>query len=270
MLIWQALVLSVVEAITEFLPVSSTAHLILTSKLLGITSSDFLSSFEIFIQLGAILAVAVAFFSKLWINKKSWSKIMVAFLPAVGLGLVFYKLVKFLLQGQAITGIFLILGGLFFIIFEQIYNKKQEQKKTDTALINVWQEIDSLSYKRAFLIGLMQVLAFVPGVSRSAATTFGGLANKLSKKAAVEFSFLLAIPTMLAASGYDLLQTILDGAAVQYSSSQWLVLGVGLLATFLVSLCLVKTLIKAMQGKYSWTIFGIYRLAAGIFWLFVI
>jgi undecaprenyl-diphosphatase len=282
MTILQAIILAIVEAVTEFLPVSSTAHLILTGKLLGVVSDDFLTSFEIFIQLGAILAVLVVLGQKIIKSKKMWRQIAVAFVPTVILGALVYKIIKqYLLHGQWISGVMLIAGGLGFIVYEWWVARKERLRGSETGgcdeeragasggknELEIGKEITEISLGRAALIGVAQTVAFVPGVSRSAATMFGGLLVGLKRKAAVEFAFILAIPTMLAASGLDLLLTVKDG--VSFTTEQLLCLAVGLVGAFVVSLLTVKLFIKIMSKKNSLLWFGLYRIVIGIVWLVV-
>lgn len=264
MTIWQSVILGIVEALTEFLPVSSTAHLILASKLMGMESSSFLSSFEIIIQLGAILAVAIIFAKEVWSNKKMWAKIIWAFIPTAVLGFLAYKVVKeYLLQGQLITGIVLILGGIMFIIWEKFWFK---ETKTEG------KEIDDLTNIQAGTVGGWQALAFIPGMSRSAVSTLGGMVAGLKKSEAVKFAFILAVPTMVAASGYDALKTGIDmwqGEIAWLTGSEIGMLVVGLIVTFIVAMLTVKFFTKLMSKKNSFIYFGIYRVLIGIVWLFL-
>ena len=174
----QALVLSVIEGVTEFLPISSTGHLILFSKVLKVEQTEFLKTFEIFIQLGAILSVVLLYRKSFLTNFSRWKKILTAFFPTAVIGFIFYKIVKtFFLGNSLLTISSLVIGGIILIVFEKNHNKESN--------IN----IDSLSYKDAAIIGICQSISIVPGVSRAAATIVGGLVLGLSRKNAVEFSF---------------------------------------------------------------------------------
>lgn len=254
--IFQAIILGIVEGITEFLPISSTGHLILANKLLGISQTDFIKSFEIAIQAGAILAVVVLY----WKTIFKWGtikKLIVAFIPTAILGFVFYKIVKSYLLGSEKTVLWaLLIGGILLILFEIFYRAKKQG--------NIIQEADEIPYKKCFLIGCFQSIAMVPGVSRSAATIVGGLLSGISRKAIVEFSFLLAVPTMLAATGYDLLKS-----AGSFSLNQFNFLAVGLLVSFLTAILGIKFLLKFIQ-KNTFIPFGVYRIALAIlFFVFV-
>lgn len=251
-----AVILGIVEGITEFLPISSTGHLILASDLLNIEKTDFLSSFEISIQLGAIMSVVFIYWRKIFNNKVLFKTVTVAFLPAVIFGLIFYKLIKTYLFGNLIVVLIsLFIGGILLIIFEYFYKEKS------TAIDGA----ENISVKQALIIGLFQCLAMVPGVSRAASTIIGGLIIGLKRKTIVEFSFLLAIPTMFAATGYDLLKT-----GFNFSSAQWGIIAVGFITSFFVAWASIKWLLRFIQN-HTFISFGIYRIAiAVLFWLMVL
>lgn len=241
----QAGILGLVEGITEFLPISSTGHLILTGHILGLPQTDFQKSFEIIIQLGAILAIVVLYFKKLLGNWKIFSRVAVAFIPTGILGLLLYKFIKtYLLSSTNIVLWSLFLGGVALIIFERFHKKDASQ-----------DDVSLLSYKQAFLIGLFQCFAFIPGVSRSAATIVGGMAMGISRTAIVEFSFLLAVPTMLAATGYDIIKNIHEFSASDMSS-----LGIGFIVAFISAFFAVRFLLRYVR-THTFTAFGIYRIA---------
>ncbi len=256
MSIFQAIILGLVEGISEFLPISSTGHLILVSDLLGIKSSDFLSSFEIFIQLGAICSVIVLYFKRVLNNKKIFLTVGVAFVPAAIVGLLLYNVIKtYFLTSSIIVLYALFLGGIALIIFELMHKEKKEEL----------HEIEDISYKQAVAIGIFQCFAVVPGVSRSAATILGGLIVGLKRKTIVEFSFLLAVPTMLAATALDLTKS-----SYYFNIYQWLMLGVGFLVSFVVAYISVKFLLKFVQN-HTFIPFGIYRIVVAlIFWLILL
>ncbi len=242
-------ILSVVEGLSEFLPISSTGHLLIVNKLLDISQTNFLSSFTITIQLGAILAVLVLYGKDLLLNKSTLLKVLTAFVPTAVIGFILYKIIKHLLMnGLATVGITLVLGGLVLVAFEYWY----EEKESDVG------EVDQITYKQAFLLGLAQSVAMIPGVSRSGATIVGGMLLRLKRKTIVEFSFLLAIPTMIAATGYDLLKS-----ASSFSLDQWELMAVGVVATFLVALLAVKGFLQFVS-RYNFTVFGIYRVIVGL------
>lgn len=247
-----ALLLGIVEGITEFLPISSTGHLILSGRLLGLSQTEFLKSFDIAIQLGAILAVVILYWKKLLVDFRMLTKIATAFLPTAILGLGFYKIVKqFLLSSESVVLWSLFLGGVFIIVFEMLYKERKDAA----------EDVSDISYRQAFLIGIFQSVAMIPGVSRAAATIFGGLSLGLKRKTIVEFSFLLAVPTMLAATGLDLIKS-----AGAFSRGDFVFLGTGFLASFWVAILGIKFLIYFIKNN-NFIPFGIYRIAlALIFW----
>lgn len=258
-----SIILGIVEGVTEFLPISSTGHLILVSDLLGLVQTDFLKTFEIVIQLGAILAVMWYYRKTIFpLNLLLWKKVATAFVPTAVVGFVFYKIIKaFLIGNTAVVVWSLIIGGIIIIVAEQWFRKKNE-KKPPSPLYERVNLAKDISYKNAFFVGLIQSLAVIPGVSRSAATIIGGQALGVSRKNIVEFSFLLAIPTMLAASSYD----ILKSHTVLSSHDIFLII-VGFCVSFFVALASVKFLLRYIQ-KHDFTYFGVYRIIIGILcWL---
>lgn len=251
-----ALVLSVVEGISEFLPISSTGHLILASDILKIPQTEFVKSFEIIIQLGAILSIVVLYWRKLIANKALWWKILAAFIPTSIIGFALYKVVKVFLLGNTVVTLWaLFIGGILLIIIERFYKEQPHHLES----------IEKLSYKKAMIIGLVQALSLIPGTSRSAATILGGLFVGLRRKAAVEFSFFLAIPTMVAASGLDLIKTNFS-----FSGQEWGILAIGFVGAFVTAIFAVKYFIKYIE-HHTFIIFGIYRIIlAVLFWIFII
>jgi len=245
-----ATIIGIVEGLTEFLPVSSTAHMIIGSKLMGIKPSDFTKTFEIVIQLGAILAVVILYIKQL-LNWQNIKKLIVAFIPTAIIGFTLYQLVKsYLMENLTVIVWALIIGGLILIIFEKFHTKETNPEEGSG--------IQDISYKQCLYIGLFQALAIVPGVSRSAATIIGGLALGLKRRTIVEFSFLLAVPTMIAASGLDLLKNSQNISAAEFG-----LLGVGFITAFIVGGLSVKFFIKYIQ-KYNFIPFGIYRVIIGL------
>lgn len=251
-----ALILSIVEGVTEFLPISSTGHLILTSHLLGLAESEFAKTFEIVIQLGAIMAIVLLYKDKLLQGPKVWKNIIIAFIPTGIIGLTVYDFVKEVLLGSAyITVISLFVGGIIILLIEKFYKEEEHQQL----------EIEELPIKRALMLGVVQTLAVVPGVSRSGATIFGGMFMGFNRKTAADFSFLLAIPTMAAASGYDLLKTGAD-----FSQKEYGLLAVGLVGSFVVAYIVVKQLLRYVQHN-TFAIFGWYRIViALVFWWLIL
>ncbi len=247
-----ALILGIVEGFTEFLPISSTAHLVLASDLLKIVQTDFAKTFEIAIQSGAILAVVVLYWRKFF-HLESLKRIVAAFIPTGIFGLILYKFVKtFLLGNTSIILWTLGLGGIALILFERFFNEKDH-----------YGSIEEISYGKAIGIGIFQSIAMIPGISRAAATIVGGMLLGIRREIIVEFSFLLAVPTMLAATGLDLMK---NGHAI--SSSQYGVLAIGFIASFVMAIISIKFLLNYIR-QHSFTAFGIYRIALvlGFLWL---
>lgn len=252
--LFHALLLAIVEGITEFLPISSTGHLILVSHALGIQETDFVKSFEIIIQLGAILAVVVLYFKTLLYKRDYWPKLLVAFLPTAVVGFTLYPLIKHVLLDNAYITLFsLLLGGIALIVVEKFHTEKE----THTT------NLSHLTYQQAVLIGCFQAISVVPGVSRAAATIVGGLIVGVKRTAAVEFSFLLAIPTMVAASGLDLVKS-----HSHFTSSEYTTLLVGFLGAFVVALIAIKFFLQIIR-KHDFVPFGVYRIVLAIIYFFV-
>jgi undecaprenyl-diphosphatase len=255
MTILQSIILGIVEGLTEFLPISSTAHLILASKLLGLKASEFLKTFEISIQMGAIASVVFLYrktlISKWELNKK----IITAFAPTALIGLIFYKAVKdIFLENHLISVYALLIGGFLIILFEFLYREKGGRT----------QDLNNITYRQALTIGLFQSIAIIPGVSRAAATIIGGMLSGIQRKTIVEFSFLLAVPTMAAATGLDLFKS-----AGEFSGADFVSLGVGFIVSFITATFSIKWLLKYIQN-HNFTYFGIYRILAAIAFLFFI
>lgn len=250
-----ALLLGVIEGITEFLPISSTGHLILAGELLHIPSTEFQKSFDIIIQLGAILSVIVLYWNTLW-DLEVIKKLIVAFIPTGVIGLLFYKSVKlYLLGDQYVVLGSLLFGGVALILFELWH------RENDIAT----ESINDVTYRQAALIGVFQALAIIPGLSRSAATIIGGLLLGLRRATIVEFSFLLAVPTMLAASSLDIIKNYQS-----FTPDQIGILSVGFITSFIVALLSIKFLLSYIR-KHNFIPFGIYRiLAAVLFWFFIL
>lgn len=248
-----AVVFGVVEGVTEFLPISSTGHLILAARVLKYAQTDFLKSFEIAIQLGAILSVVVLYWRLLLVDSKVLKRVIAAFAPTAIIGVIFYKIIKKVLLGSDRIVLWaLFLGGIFLIIFELLYREKKDAK----------DEISSITYKQAFIIGIAQSIAMVPGVSRAAATIIGGLALGLKRKTIVEFSFLLAVPTMLAAVSLDLIKN-----ASAFTKDQFVFLAAGFAVSFIVAVMAIKFLLLFIK-RHNFIGFGVYRVAVALlFWL---
>ncbi|MFA5146709.1 MAG: undecaprenyl-diphosphate phosphatase [Candidatus Omnitrophota bacterium] len=253
--ILQAIIMGIAEGITEFLPISSTGHLILASRLMEIPQTEFLKSFEIAIQLGAILAVVCLYWRRLLADIEVMKRVVVAFVPTAVIGLALYKLIKrFLLGNSGVVLWALFLGGIFLIIFELVHREKEGDK----------DDISSISYGQSFIIGIFQSMAMIPGVSRAAATIIGGLMLGVRRRAIVEFSFLLAVPTMLAATALDLLKS-----APSFSGMEFVLLGTGFAVSFAVALMSIKFLLFFIK-RHSFISFGVYRIVLALLFWFVI
>ena len=251
----QAILLSIVEGVSEFLPISSTGHMILVSDLLKISQTNFVKDFEIIIQLGAILAIVFLYWKSVSKNAQIWKKVLTAFIPTGIIGFLLFKLIKtYLLGNLYITLVSLFLGGIILIILELVYKEKEHHAS----------KIEDISYKNAFLIGVVQSIAVIPGVSRSAATIVGALFLGTKRKAATEFSFLLAVPTMLAATGLDLIKS-----NFHYSQMEWVLLIIGFIGSFISALVVVKWFLKFIQ-THNFIPFGIYRIVAAVLFYFIV
>lgn len=251
MTITQSIIIAIIEGITEFLPISSTGHMILASAAMGIHDDEFVKTFEVFIQLGAILAIAMMYIKRFFKSIDIYLKLFAAFLPTAVIGFLAYDYIKAYLFNPVVVSVSLILGGIFLIFID----RKVVNSETKLA------EVEDMSYKNAFFIGLCQCLSMVPGTSRAAATIIGGVFNGLDKKQATEFSFLLAVPTMMAAGGYDLLKSDLA-----FNSDQLIMLGIGSLVAFISAWIAVKLFIKYVSS-HGFTAFGYYRIALGVLFL---
>ena len=247
MTLFQAIVLGIVEGLTEFLPISSTAHLSLTNLALGIEETEFVKSFDIIIQLGAILSVVVLYWRKFW-RIDVLTKLVIAFIPTGIIGITVYRAVKDVLLGNVpVMVAALVIGGIALIAFER--------RRTSPG----GDEIDfsEITYRRAVLVGLFQALAMIPGTSRSAATIIGGSLLGISRRTIVEFSFMLAVPTMLAASVYDLYKSH-DALATNVPA-----LAIGFVVSFVTAILAIKSFLAFIKRR-SFAAFGIYRIVLGI------
>lgn len=262
---FEAIVIAIVEGLTEFLPVSSTGHMIITQNLLGVQSTDFVKAFTVIIQFGAILSVVCLYWKRFFqlnhtpapqgasalqrfLHKFDFYwKLLVAFIPAAVLGFLFSDKIDALLESVEVVAVMLVVGGVFMLFCDRIFNKGSE----DTVLTE----------KRAFNIGLFQCIAMIPGVSRSMATIIGGMAQKLTRKEAAEFSFFLAVPTMFAATAYKMLKLFLDGGT-EIIMNNLSALIIGNVVAFIVALLAIKFFISFVT-KYGFKAFGWYRIIVG-------
>ncbi len=252
--LFHIIILSIVEGITEFLPVSSTGHLILASNILQIPETEFVKSFIIAIQGGTIFSVIFLYWKRLFVDFETMKRVAAAFVPTAVIGLLLYKIIKKILLGNPmVVLVTMFLGGLIIIVFEW----KHRETNHDIS------DVARIPYSKAVAIGAIQALAVIPGVSRSAATILGGLALGVQRKTIVEFSFLLAVPTLLAATALDLLKS-----SHSFTTAEWGCLGLGSVISFIVAVLSIRLFLGFVQ-RFSLTAFGVYRIAAAVlFWYF--
>ena len=250
-----AIVLAIIEGLTEFLPISSTGHMIIASAFMGIASDEFVKMFTVAIQFGAILSVLVLYWKKFLQSVDFYIKLIIAFIPAAIFGLLLNDYIDALLDNPWVVAVMLIVGGIVLLFVDKIFAKNE-----------LAVEEQELSKKKALIVGFFQVIAMIPGVSRSAATIIGGLTQKLNRKNAAEFSFFLAVPTMLAATAYKMLKYQL---AVGFSSADIKILCLGNLVAFVVALLAIKGFIGFLT-KYGFKFFGYYRIIVGVLLLILL
>ncbi len=254
--IFQALIISLVEGVTEFLPISSTAHQVLISNILNITQTGFVKNFEIIIQLGAILAVVVLYWRKFLVDMKLLKNLFVALVPALGVGFFFFSFIKNVLIGNYVVSLIaLIAGGIALIAVEKYFEKRKKETF----------DINKLTYKDSFIIGVFQSISVVPGVSRAAATIIGGMFTGLTRESATEFSFLLAVPTMAAATALDIFKS-----RSELMGANFTLLTIGFIGAFVFALLTIKFLIGYVK-KHSFIPFGVYRIVFAIlYWVLIL
>ncbi len=259
MSIVETIILAIVEGLTEFLPISSTGHLIVTSSLMGIEKDDFTKLFEIAVQLGAILAVVVLYWNKFFdfSRIKFYFKLLIGVIPAIILGLLFSKKIDALLESPLTVAITMLIGGIILLFVDSFFNNPTIDHESE------------ISNGKSFAIGIWQCLAMIPGTSRSAASIIGGMQQKLTRRVAAEFSFFLAVPTMLAATGYKLLKSYKENPAILHSHDNLKALLVGNVVAFIVAMIAIKFFIGFLQ-KHGFKLFGYYRIVAGILLLILI
>lgn len=264
--IFETIIIAIVEGLTEFLPVSSTGHMIITQNVLGVESTEFVKAFTFIIQFGAILSVVVLYWKRFFrlnhtpapedatplrkfLHKYDFYwKLFVAFIPAAVLGLLFSDAIDAMLEKVEVVAVTLILGGVFMLFCDRIFNKGSE--KTE------------LTEKRAFWIGMFQCISMIPGVSRSMATIVGGMAQKLTRKAAAEFSFFLAVPTMFAATLFKMLKLFMEPEGMEILTNNMGTLIIGNIVAFIVAMLAIKFFISFVT-KYGFKAFGWYRIVVG-------
>lgn len=248
MTIFDSIILGIIEGFTEFLPISSTGHLIVASEFLNLEQNAINTAYEVIIQFAAILAVILNYPSKFTFKHiELWKKLTLAFIPIGAVGFVFSKQIKMLFSIEVVSLMFII-GGIIFLIAEKFY-KPQEHFIDD---------VENVSYKQALLIGLAQIAALIPGTSRAGATILGAMFVGLTRKASAEFSFLLAFPVMCATTGYDLLKHYKD-----FSDSNLLILSIGFVVSFFVAFLTIKLFLKFLEN-FTFVAFGLYRIAFGV------
>lgn len=246
---FQTIILAIIEGLTEFLPVSSTGHMIIASSVMGIASDPFVKLFTIAIQLGAILAVVVLYFKRFFKTLDFYLKLFVAFLPAAFFGLLFSHQIDELLESPLTVGIMLFVGGIVLLFVDKWFNKP------------LVHEEENVNYWMALKIGFFQCIAMIPGTSRSAATIVGGMSQKLDRKVAAEFSFFLAVPTMFAATGKKMYDFYKAGYTITHKEINLLI--VGNVIAFVVALIAIKAFIDYLT-KHGFKIFGWYRIIIGL------
>jgi undecaprenyl-diphosphatase len=246
----QAIIIAIVEGITEFLPISSTGHMIITSSIMGIEKNDFVKLYEVCIQLGAILSVVVLYWKKFFDFSRLafYLKLIIAFIPAAIFGVLFSKKIDALLESPTTVAWAFIIGGIVLLFIDKVFSRLHIDR------------VEEVSFPRSFIIGCFQVLAMIPGVSRSAATIVGGMQQKLTRRLAAEFSFFLAVPTMMAATAKKLWDFKKEG--YHFEGGQMPMLIVGNIIAFLVAMIAIRTFIQFLQ-RHSFQVFGIYRIIAG-------
>lgn len=247
MSILEAIILAIIEGLTEFLPVSSTGHMIIGSSVMGIASDPFVKLFTVAIQLGAILSVIVLYWKKFFQSFDFYFKLIVAFIPAAIFGLLFNDYIDALLERVDVVGYTLILGGILFLFIDKIFESNEKSTQ-------------DVTYPIALKIGFFQTIAMIPGVSRSAATIIGGLTQNLTKKTAAEFSFFLAVPTMFAATAFSMFKFYKTGGS--FGSSEITLLAIGNIVAFVVGVIAIKSFITFLT-KYGFRLFGYYRIILG-------
>ncbi|MBV9986424.1 MAG: undecaprenyl-diphosphate phosphatase [Chitinophagaceae bacterium] len=249
---FESIIIAIIEGVTEFLPISSTGHMIIASSALGIAKDDFTKLFEITIQLGAILSVVVLYWKRFFAANRLgfYIKLVVAVIPALVLGAVFSKKIDALLESPLTVAITMLLGGIVLLFVDSLFRQPKVDKE------------EQISYGKAFVIGIWQCLAMIPGTSRSAASIIGGMQQQLTRRLAAEFSFFLAVPTMAAATGYKLLKAYKETPQLLTDKHNLMLLAVGNIVAFLVAVLAIRFFIGYLQ-KHGFRLFGWYRIIVG-------
>jgi len=242
---FEAVIIAIVQGITEFLPISSTGHMIITQSILGIESTPFVKTFTVSIQFGSILSVVILYWKRFFQSIDFYLKLFVAFIPAAILGLLLKDFIESLLGNVMVVGFSLLIGGVIFLFVDKWFKNTNDEKQ-------------KISFLSALKIGLFQTISMIPGVSRSAATIIGGLTQKLNRKNAAEFSFFLAVPTMFAATALELF-----GIYKEIKHDDLFILAIGNIVAFIVAIIAIKFFI-AILVKYGFKVFGYYRIIVGV------
>lgn len=268
---WQAIILAIIEGFTEFLPVSSTGHMVIASSLMGISALEFTKMFTVTIQFGAILSVVVLYWKRFINSVSFYKKLLTAVIPALAIGYVLKESVDAMLERVEIVAISLLIGGIILVFVDRWFTEKENPVTTP-------------SYKNALIIGFFQCIAIIPGVSRSAATIIGGLTQNMTRKTAAEFSFFMAVPTMLAAATYSVLKDLLhleisdvltfnlpkiEASFSSITAQQWQALALGNVVAFLVAMVAIRFFVDFLT-KHGFKLFGYYRIGLGLFLLLLL
>jgi len=252
--IFQAIIIGIIEGFTEFLPISSTGHMIVASKFMGIEETALINAYQVIIQFAAIMAVMLLYKEKITFKKVDlWMKLFVAFLPLAIVGFIFKDVIKTLFNVETVAWMFII-GGVVFLVVEYFYTEKEHHIK----------DVEKVSYTQALWVGIAQIFSLVPGTSRAGATIIGGLLTGLDRKTSMEFSFLLAIPVMAAVTGYDLLKHYQD-----FADANWGAFIVGFITAFIVAYVTIKLFLVFIE-RFTFVAFGVYRIIFGIILLIMI
>ncbi len=251
--IFQAIIIGIIEGFTEFLPISSTGHMIVASEFLGISQDNLTKAYEVIIQFAAIMAVMLIYKDKMSFKKVLlWQKLILAFLPLAIVGFIFKDQIKTLFNVQTVAWMFII-GGIVFLVVEYFYKEKESHVS----------DVEEVSYMQALWIGIAQIFSLVPGTSRAGATIIGGLLTGLDRKTSMEFSFLLAIPVMTAVTGYDLLKHYQE-----FADANWGAFVIGFITAFIVAYLTIKLFLVFIQ-RFTFVAFGVYRIIFGVILLMV-
>lgn len=250
---FQAIIIGIIEGFTEFLPISSTGHMIVASQFLGVNQDALTKAYEVIIQFAAIMAVMLVYRDKLTFKKIAlWQKLFVAFLPLAIVGFIFKDLIKELFNVNTVAIMFIV-GGIVFLIIEKFYKERASH-------IN---DVEKVTYKQALFVGIAQIFSLIPGTSRAGATIVGGMLVKMDRKTSAEFSFLLAIPVMGAVTAYDLLKHYKD-----FADASWLPFLIGFVVAFVVAYLTIKLFLAFLQ-RFTFVSFGIYRIIFGVILLII-